>query len=120
MCFSVAPIEKLHHDEGAAIFLADVVNGADVGVIESGSGLRLALKTAQGLRIAGNFVGQKLEGNETMQAGIFGLVNDAHAAAAQLFDDPVVGDGLADHCKSATSVGMQSYWALRRFVKQWG
>jgi hypothetical protein len=32
-----------------------------------------------------------------MQPGVFGLVNDTHAAAAQFLDDAVVRDGLADH-----------------------
>ena len=32
-----------------------------------------------------------------MQAGVLGLVDDTHAATAQLLDDAVVRDGLADH-----------------------
>ena len=31
------------------------------------------------------------------EAGVLGLVDDAHAPAAELLEDPVVGDGLADH-----------------------
>ena len=90
-------VEEFHHDEGAAILLADVVNGADVGMIERRRGLGFALKTAQGLGIAGDFIGKELEGDKTVEAGVLRLVNHAHAAAPQLFDDPVVGDGLADH-----------------------
>src|SRR5277367_624587 len=32
-----------------------------------------------------------------MKTGVLSLVNDAHTAAAELFDDAVVRDGLADH-----------------------
>jgi hypothetical protein len=32
-----------------------------------------------------------------MQASVFGFVNHAHPAASELLDDPVVGNGLADH-----------------------
>jgi hypothetical protein len=32
------------------------------------------------------------------QAGVFGLVDNSNPSAAKLFDHPVVGDVLADHC----------------------
>jgi hypothetical protein len=31
-----------------------------------------------------------------MELGVFGFVNDTHTATAELFDDAVVRDGLAD------------------------
>jgi hypothetical protein len=40
-----------------AILLANVVYGADVGVIQRGRGLGFALKTGECLRVAGNFLG---------------------------------------------------------------
>ena len=91
------------------VLLADVVNRADVGVIERRRGLGFALKPAQSLGIARDFVGKEFQRDETMQASVFGLVNHAHAAAPQLFDNPVVRDGLADH------VGV----ALRRNAILW-
>jgi len=33
-CFRVYAIEKLHGDESAAVFFADVVNRADVGMVQ--------------------------------------------------------------------------------------
>ena len=90
-------VQKLHGDEGLAVLLADVVNGADVGMIQRGRGLRFALKAGQRLRIAGNVFGQELQGDEAVQPRVLGLVNHAHPAAAQLLDDAVVRDGLADH-----------------------
>ncbi len=36
-----------------------------------------------------------------MQPRVLGLVDDAHAAAAQLLDDAVVRDGLADHWRES-------------------
>ena len=80
-----------------AFLLADVVNSADVGMIQSGRGLRFALEAAKRLRVAGHFVGQELQGDEAMEASVFGLVDDAHPAAAELFDDAVMRNGLADH-----------------------
>ena len=48
------------------------------------------------MRIVGNFVRKKFQGDEAAELGVFGLVNDAHSAAAEFFDDAVVRDGLAD------------------------
>ena len=90
-------VEELHGDEGLAVGLTDIVNGADIGVIERGGGLGLALKPGQSLRVFGDFIGQELQRHKTPQAGILGFVHHAHAAAAQLFEDSIMRDGLADH-----------------------
>ena len=39
--------------------------------------------------------GQKLEGDKVVQTRVAGFPDDAHSALTQLFDDTVVGDGLA-------------------------
>jgi hypothetical protein len=39
-------IEKFHGDESLAILLADVVNGADIGVVQRGGGLSFTLKAS--------------------------------------------------------------------------
>ena len=57
-------VEKLHRHEGATIFLTDVVNRADVGMVQSGSGPGLTTKPLQRLRITRNFVRQKLQGDK--------------------------------------------------------
>jgi hypothetical protein len=94
--FQRGAVEKFHGDEGFAVFLADVVDGADAGVIQGGGGLRFALETAEGLRIAGNFVGKKFQRDETMKPRVFRFVDDAHASAAKFFDDAVMRDGEVD------------------------
>ena len=73
------------------------MDGADIGVIECRCGLRFTLKAAERLRIVGDIVGEKLERDEAVQPGILSLVDDAHTAAAELLDDAIVGDRLADH-----------------------
>src|SRR5208283_2779525 len=90
-------VEEFHGDEGMTVVFADFVDGADVGVVQRRSGAGLATETLQRLRLVGHFVGQKLEGDEAAELGVFGLVNDAHAASAEPFEDAVVGDGGADH-----------------------
>ena len=95
--FQRDPFEEFHGDEGLAILLADIVDGADVGVVECGGSLGFALKAGEGLGIAGNLFGEKFEGDEAAEAGVFGFVDNTHATASKLFDDAVVGDGFANH-----------------------
>ena len=58
--------QKLHSDEGVAVLFTDVVDRADIGMIEGRSGLGLPLKAGQRLVIFGNIVGQKLQGDESI------------------------------------------------------
>jgi hypothetical protein len=52
-----------------------------------------------GLLVFGHVIGQELEGNKTPELHILGLVDHPHPAAAQLLDDAVVRDVLADHSR---------------------
>jgi hypothetical protein len=88
--------------------LADVVKGADIGMIEGGSSLCFALKAAQGLRVADDLVRQKLQSDETVKASVFRFVDYTHPAAAELLDDAVVRDGLAHHCADAGRKSMKA------------
>ena len=40
---------------------------------------------------------QELQGDASAEAQVLRLIHDAHAAPAQLLEDPVVRDSLADH-----------------------
>ena len=51
-----------------AIGLADVINGADVRMIQCGSRLRFAPKAFESLRIFRQLLGQKLERDEAAGA----------------------------------------------------
>ena len=90
------PFEKFHGDEGAAFEFANIVNGADVGVIEGGSGAGFAMEALDGLGIIGNVVGEEFEGDVAAEAGVLGFVDHAHPAAAEFFLDGVMRDGTAD------------------------
>src|SRR5579864_7052887 len=90
-------VQELHDDEVPAVMPANFVNGADVGVVQRRGGARLPAKALQRLWIARHFVRQKLQRHEAAKISIFRFVDDPHTAAAQLFDDAVVRDDLADH-----------------------
>ena len=69
---------------------ADVVNRTDVGMIEGGGRLRFPLETFQSLAILGQGLGQELERDKPVQAGVFSLVDHAHAPATQFLEDAVM------------------------------
>ena len=75
-------VEVLHGDEGLSVFFADVVDGADVGMIQSGGGFGFAAETLESLTVLGYVFREELQGDETIEAGVFGFVDHAHAAAA--------------------------------------
>ncbi len=71
-------------------------------MVQRRSRLRLTLKSAERLGIPGHFIRQELEGDKTVQPGVFRFVNHTHPTAAQLSDNAVVRDSLADHgCASS-------------------
>jgi len=95
--FERLSFEKLHRDEGLALVLVDVVDGADVGVVEGGGGASLALEAFLCLVAGEQPLGQELERHLAAEAGVFGLVDHTHPPAAELLEDAVVRDSLADH-----------------------
>jgi len=91
-------LEVLHYDERTATVLANLVNRADVGVIQSRSSACLAAKAIQCGGVAGEIVGQKLQCNETAKVEVLSFVNHSHAPTANQFNDAVVRYDRVDHC----------------------
>jgi len=91
------PIEKLHSDEGLSLLVINLVDRADVRMIQCRGSFGFALKTGECLRVFGYVVGQELKGDEATEFNILSFVDHSHAATAQLVNDAVMRDGLADH-----------------------
>jgi hypothetical protein len=72
---------------------------ADIGMIESRRCPRFRLKSFQGQRVAFKVRWQELQGHMPTEAEVFGLVDDAHSSPAQLLQDAVMRNGLANHGK---------------------
>src|SRR5215831_8960865 len=83
------------------VVLADFVDGADVGMIERRRRARLPPKALQRQWILGYIFGQELQGNEAAEFGVLRLIDDTHAAAAQLLHNAVARDGLPNHAGTA-------------------
>ena len=83
------PLQQLHGDEVLAIVHADVVNGADVGMVQRRSRPRLPLKSLQRLSVL-RLCRQKFERHAAAQPGVLGLKHHAHAALAQMTQHAVM------------------------------
>ena len=59
-------VQKLHDNEGLTILLINLMDRADVWVIESRSRLRFALEPSQSLTIFGDIVRQELDSHEAL------------------------------------------------------
>ena len=64
--------EALHDDKGAAILLADIVNGANVRVVQRRRGSSLAAKATQRVRVASQFIRQELQRHDPLERRIRG------------------------------------------------
>ena len=81
------PLDEFHDQERLALVFLQGVNGADVRVVQGRGGPGLAAKAIQGLGVLAARAVQDLEGHQPPQLVVLGLVDDAHAAAAQLAQD---------------------------------
>jgi hypothetical protein len=87
-----AAFNELHGEVWSSVRVADVMELHDVGVLQSGHGLGLALKPRP-LLWAGESAGEgHLESDEAIEGQVAGLVDDAHAAAADFLQDLVAGN----------------------------
>src|SRR5215470_3602846 len=82
--------QKLHGDKGYTAFLANLVNGADIGMIQRRGCLCLSFKSRQGLCVFGQIVREELQSHEAVELNVLSLVNHAHSASAESFKDAVM------------------------------
>ncbi len=90
-------IEQLHDDEPLGAVLADVVDGADVWMVERRGDAGLALEPIQRLGIAGQIGRQELQRDLAAQTHVFGAIDDAHAAGAEALENLVMADNGPNH-----------------------
>lgn len=84
--------DELHDVVVQAAFFADPEHRNDVGVVQSGGCLRLALEPLLVPDVEEELLGQHLEGHMSAKRDLFSLVDDAHAATADLAQDAVIAE----------------------------
>jgi hypothetical protein len=65
-------------------------------------GTSFSAKTLQRLRVLRDIFGKKLKCDKTPEGSVLSFIDHAHPATAELFDDAVVRDGLADELGRGT------------------
>ncbi len=90
-------LQIFHHQENPPLVLADLVNCADVGMIQRGRRTRFAAESLQSLRITGEGIGQKFEGDKAAELEVLSLINHTHPTAPDFVYNAVVGNGLPDY-----------------------
>jgi hypothetical protein len=90
-----AAVDELHGVVGGALDLADVEDRHQVGVVQAGGGAGLAQEALQPGGLLRATHRQHLQGHPFVQGQVDRLVDDTHAAAADLADDAVAAEGLA-------------------------
>jgi hypothetical protein len=70
-------------------------------MIKRGRGACLELEAFECMLVAGQFVRQKLQSDQAAQLGVFGLVDDTHPAAPEIFENAIVRDGASDHTQQS-------------------
>ena len=78
------------------MLIINLVDCADVGMIQCRGCLGFAFKTAECLRISGDIIRKKLQRNEPAKLQILSLVDNTHPPAAKFFDDAVMRNCFAD------------------------
>ena len=68
----------------------NLVDCADVGVIEGRGAAGLTKETLQRVLIPGKLLGEKLQSHVSAELGVFGLVHHTHASSAELLQYAVV------------------------------
>ena len=86
--FEGFPFEKLEDQIVELAVAADVMDGADVRIVQRRDDAGFLLEALARFRIGRQRAGQDLDGHRAIQPGVTGAVDLAHAARADRRDDP--------------------------------
>jgi hypothetical protein len=101
---SVGPFDQFHDEGGLPVGLLEPVEGRDVGMVERGQGLGLAVEACQAIAVACERVGQNLDRHLPPEVHVGRAVDFAHSARADgavISNEPILVPGL-----SATQMGL--------------
>src|ERR1700747_1748061 len=88
--------QKFHDDKRLTVLLSDLMNRADVGMVQSGRSTSFTAEAFERLRVMGDIVSSGRKGNEASKLCLRSLVHHAHTTTAQLLDDAVMAQFKAD------------------------
>ena len=90
-------VDEFHGDERPVILFANVVDGADAGMVQRGRGVGFAAKTFQRLRVLHHVIRQKFQRDGAIETRVEGFVDHTHSTSTEFLYDTEVRDGLVNH-----------------------
>ena len=99
--------DELAGDEEIAVDVLERIDGRDRGMRERGRGARFALEALARLAVAAERGRQRLERDLAAEPLVFRGIDDAHAAPADFFVNPVRTDAAARERRVGGGVGEQ-------------
>ena len=90
-------LQVRHHEELLLFLGVNLVDGADVRMVQRGSRLRLALEALDCLAVGGEVLGQELQRDHSLEAGVLRLEDRAHAAGTDWLKDAIARSGPVFH-----------------------
>ena len=83
------PLDVLHHKVGGARALPEGIDAHHVRVFHRRHRSGFAKEKRARRRVRGEPRGHDFDGNAAVEGGVLGQIDDAHAALAELADNPV-------------------------------
>ena len=90
------PLDVLHDHVVPVALGVEVVDLQDVGMAQTGDGVRLALEAANEILVLGHVRVQDFEGDVAVEAGLVRLVDLRHPALAEQRDEVIFSECLTD------------------------
>src|ERR1700694_2197446 len=107
------PFQQFHGDEASSVGFVNLVDCADVRMVQRGRSVCFPLETAESLCVVSEFVGKELQGNMATELEVCRLVHNTHAATADLAVDAVMGNRLTH------GLGWRGHWLDMLGVRRW-
>src|SRR6185295_2141263 len=100
--------DQFHYQKRLALVFFDSMDGRNIWMVERRQQLRFSFETRQPLRLVNQRFGYELERHRAIEFEVACAVNLAHSTLADLLDDLVMGDCLADQ-KWASLSGLELF-----------
>ena len=100
------PFDELHDDERTIVIFADIVDGADVGMVERRDVPGFVDEPRSGDLLTGPLT-QNLDRDGTLEHGVERTVDDPHRSGANFRVDTIVSQCLINHTVSLGGLSME-------------
>jgi len=107
-------VQRQRHEQPAVLARAELVNGAEVRVVEHGDRIGLAQETRSGRAIEVVMGQQELERDRTTLARVVGSIDDAHASRPERLMEMEMRDGATGEAERIGSTRRPDFFPASR------